>query len=486
MNDQRNEPGRERRGRLLYVLLFALLFTGFVPVLFVAQKLNRLYEEELRSTLGEKQFTLAAAIAETLDTHVDGARARVAELAAALGTVAEHSGSGEQRRLIRGGDFLDGFVGGDLILVRFVDRRDRTYEAASQPRIPDAWVDRLVTGGRGDGAELITQPVFVPEVGIPVLAISRPVLAGGRLSGVVTGVFNLASIWDELVDSLNVPYTAYVLNQDGHLVAHTDPSRLGQPMPRHYLVERFLGPTSRDRETTSFVVTGGSSGDVRVLGTKMATRNGWGVFVQVEEALAFAPAVAVRAEARKWAGLTLALGIGVAVLFAGYLTRPIHRLAAAARAFAAGNLETRVEVSARNELGVLGDTFNSMASEIRDQLDKLREAAVENRELFLGTIRALAVAIDEKDPYTRGHSERVNRLSLIIGRHLGLDEAEMEDLNIGSLLHDLGKIGVDDRILRKPAALTDEEFELMKQHPGRGANILAGVKALERIVPAMK
>ena len=69
---------------------------------------------------------------------------------------------------------------------------------------------------------------------------------------------------------------------------------------------------------------------------------------------------------------------------------------------------------------------------------------------------------------------------------MGLSEKELTELHLAALLHDIGKIGIDDRILRKPAALTDEEFEIMKQHPVRGANILAGVSALANVIPGMK
>ncbi|MEE8384793.1 MAG: HD domain-containing phosphohydrolase, partial [Dehalococcoidia bacterium] len=167
-------------------------------------------------------------------------------------------------------------------------------------------------------------------------------------------------------------------------------------------------------------------------------------------------------------------------------TRPIRRLAQASRAFARGEFGTRVEVRARNEIGELAETFNHMSGELELHIQELKHAAEEYRELFMGTTTALATAIDEKDPYTRGHSERVNRFTLILGKHLDLSEKEMTNLHLSALLHDIGKIGIDDRILRKPAALTDEEFEIMKQHPVRGANILAGVSALAEVIPGMK
>src|SRR5437773_11586476 len=110
-----------------------------------------------------------------------------------------------------------------------------------------------------------------------------------------------------------------------------------------------------------------------------------------------------------------------------------------------------------------------MSSSIEHAIDQLKKAAHENNLLFINSVRMLAAAIDAKDPYTRGHSERVARYSIAIGKNLHLPEKEMRNLRVSALLHDVGKIGIDDRILRKPGALSEEEFEVMKGHPVKGA-----------------
>src|SRR4029079_7792550 len=98
-----------------------------------------------------------------------------------------------------------------------------------------------------------------------------------------------------------------------------------------------------------------------------------------------------------------------------------------------------------------------------------------NKELFMGSIRMLANAIDEKDPYTRGHSERVAYYSMVMAKHLGMSAEEVEKVHLSGIIHDVGKIGIEDKILRKAAALTDEEYEIMKQHPTKGMHILEAV-----------
>jgi putative nucleotidyltransferase with HDIG domain len=104
----------------------------------------------------------------------------------------------------------------------------------------------------------------------------------------------------------------------------------------------------------------------------------------------------------------------------------------------------------------------------------------------MGSIQMLAGAVDEKDPYTRGHSDRVTKYSLMIAEEMGLDPGFLEILRVSAQLHDVGKIGIEDRILKKPGALTPEEFEIMKTHTTRGANILRPVPQLREMLPGIE
>jgi HD-GYP domain-containing protein (c-di-GMP phosphodiesterase class II) len=167
------------------------------------------------------------------------------------------------------------------------------------------------------------------------------------------------------------------------------------------------------------------------------------------------------------------------------LTAPLLKLASAAEKIASGDFSTRVESENITEIGSLGAAFNSMSDNVEEHIAKLAKAAEENRELFVGTVKALAAAIDGKDHYTRGHSERVSRVSVAIGQRLGLKADELETLRISALLHDVGKIAVDDAILKKPAALTDQEFEVMKTHPERGYKIMSQIPAMKNFLPGI-
>ncbi len=100
------------------------------------------------------------------------------------------------------------------------------------------------------------------------------------------------------------------------------------------------------------------------------------------------------------------------------------------------------------------------------------------RELFYKTIKLIASALDAKDPYTHGHSLRVTMYSLILAKSLNLDDTTLEEIETAGLLHDIGKIGIPQKILCKPDKLTDEEYELMKSHPARAEKMLMGIKKL--------
>lgn len=115
-----------------------------------------------------------------------------------------------------------------------------------------------------------------------------------------------------------------------------------------------------------------------------------------------------------------------------------------------------------------------------------KKAEKELHELFMAALQSLASAIEAKSPWTRGHSERVAGYAVRIGAELGLADNDLEKLRIAALLHDIGKIGTYDAILDKSGKLTDAEYEAIKQHPGRGAEMLAPIRQMHDILPGVR
>ncbi len=114
----------------------------------------------------------------------------------------------------------------------------------------------------------------------------------------------------------------------------------------------------------------------------------------------------------------------------------------------------------------------------RNLTEEVNRKTKENERLFLQVVSSLASAIDAKDTYTNGHSIRVAEYSREIARRAGYDEKGLEDIYMMGLLHDVGKIGVPDAVINKPAKLTDEEFDIIKNHPVLGARILGNIKEM--------
>ena len=182
----------------------------------------------------------------------------------------------------------------------------------------------------------------------------------------------------------------------------------------------------------------------------------------------------------------VALAVVLSALVARSFTRPIAECVRGALEIARGRFGRQVQVSARNEIGDLAYTFNHMSRELASYDAENRRLIQALEEGYLDTIQSLASAIDAKDPYTRGHSQRVAYWAVEIGKELDLSPEALQALEYGGVLHDIGKIGMPDAILAKASQLTDDERDLAKNHPRIGSEIVAGVRFLAAAAPAIR
>jgi HD-GYP domain-containing protein (c-di-GMP phosphodiesterase class II) len=152
-----------------------------------------------------------------------------------------------------------------------------------------------------------------------------------------------------------------------------------------------------------------------------------------------------------------------------------------------------VTIGVMEVLNRLGDeTFTHEDTDLLQALGHQSAIALQNAQLFqnlqdsfLATVRSLAQAVDAKDSYTAGHSSRVTQYSVFIGEELKVGEDQIRHLRMAGLLHDVGKIGIKDSVLSKPGQLDDEEFAIMKSHPGVGGHIMAPVTQLKDVIPGI-
>ena len=173
--------------------------------------------------------------------------------------------------------------------------------------------------------------------------------------------------------------------------------------------------------------------------------------------------------------LTLLIG-GV---LANRISRPIEQLVASTRAVAGGNLSHRASVRGRDEIGYLALSFNEMTASLEAKTRALEES-------YFASMEALARALDARDASTFGHSARVAAISMELADALDLPTSQREALRRAALLHDIGKIGVNDRILRKPGPLSTAELAEIREHPLTGYDMLRGLPFLQESLAAVR
>jgi HD-GYP domain-containing protein (c-di-GMP phosphodiesterase class II) len=477
-------------------MLALFVIVGLGPLASVAWKLIDTNREALKTSQQEFQLLLASSIAREVDIHIEGLGSQLTRLAKAVGPAARKPSSvrrTEIRKIL--GDVADD----RMLYLRYMDVKGNSVDSLASATIPEDLEPLFEASLRHTVETLADNPGALPDsftISEPLLQggnppraaliLSAPVASRGSFRGVLTALVDLQSVWNSVIDTHRTGHTTFLSDPSGRAIASSGQSvRSGQNLRGSGIVLRFRSAEGRSMETVPFIWSE-QGRDVPYLGSYERTRQGWGVFVLARERQVYAPVREMVRSTMSWALAALGLAILAAVFFTGTLSTPINRLAAASRAFAAGDFSIRVRVRSRNEIGELADVFNRMAEKIEDDIRRLKRAAEENNELFLGTIRALAHAIDAKDPYTRGHSERVNKYSVIIAGYLGLSDDEIRDIHVASLLHDVGKIGIDDSVLKKPGALTPDEFNIIKTHPVLGANIMSPIRQMKSVIPGLR
>ena len=473
-----------RRGRILFSILGLLFLVGVVPLVWTSYRLVTTSRESLVVSLKETQIAKAKTLARQVELYVSSVHSQIVTIARTLEVDAARTPFAERVTRIREQKALERyFQGEDVKRLVYLSVLTEGDSAASGLLLPDSRLKEQLFEGfqRGEhGTGMISVPVVSDSLQEPVIVIGEPVMAAGRVLGVVLGVASLQHIREMTVESSGAS-EVYVIDNRGRIVAHSDPA---QPLAADFaqvpIVAEFLQGRQKTGGTVNFELPGDDAAR-EMVGTfiPVTDDSGWGVVVQTDKGKAYRTAIALRNESLRTVAIVAALAVVLGTLFAGEISRPVQKLAEGARRLAGGDYATRVSVPSRNEVGILADAFNQMGEEIQKAIEEIRRRAEENEELFMGSIRMLANAIDEKDPYTRGHSERVAYYSACVAKHLGMPPEEVGRVHLSGIIHDVGKIGIEDKILRKAAALTDEEYEIMKQHPTKGEHILDAVPLLK-------
>ena len=480
---------------ILYVILSVLILISVVPMYFYSAQVESINRDRLITNERLLQNTVTRSLADDISQHQESLRLMQANLSSALQVAsggdftAEHVQAPELRALLE--NFVSssedlayatllnseakGISAGRIAADAFLQRElERAYAAAREGRVFNG---QALAVGTGKSART-------------VMLVSTPVMADGRFIGMIGSVVDLQFLIRRLQEVSRGGLAPYVVDSQGRLVAGASSDyATGQDMKYLEIVRNFTELGSRAQmvaATREFNLDDGKH-SVRMLGTYSPVPSlDWAVVVQKPRAEAYRGVYEMQRTGRILAIMAIALSVGISIFAARRITNPLEVLTRSSRAIARGDFSQRVHLNSRTEIGELADTFNVMSAELEQFVLDLKRAANENRELFMGSIQMLAGAVDEKDPYTRGHSDRVTRYSVMIAREMGIYEDYIEVVRISAQLHDVGKIGIEDRILKKPGALTPEEFAIMKTHTTKGANILRPVAQLKDMIPGIE
>jgi putative nucleotidyltransferase with HDIG domain len=482
---------------IIYAILVVLIAVGVVPLYFYATKVVETNRERLQRSEKMLQNRVSSDLAEAIAQRERDIRSELSDLAYSIqaSTAGDLTGTRVESNAIKA--LLQNSIGAadsNVPYARLVNMQNKFISVGLLD--PDAFLERELDRGlaaardrREYNGEAIT--VGSGKQTRTVMVISKYVEdSAQQVQGALELVVDLNYIVKKLQEARDREgLDTFVVDRSGRLVASSNVQyATGQDMKSNELVRSFVEETARRRMTVTeeYTVESGKS-RVPMLGTYDTVPGlGWAVMAQKPQEEAYIEIIDMQHDAIRFALVAIAFSILIGIWSARRLTTPLHVLTQSSRAIAGGDFSQRVRLHSRTELGELAQTFNSMTDDLEKYVEDIKKKAEENHTLFLSSIQMLAGAVDEKDPYTRGHSDRVTRYSVLIAKEMGLADEDIEKIRISALLHDVGKIGIEDRILKKPGALTPEEFEIMKTHTTKGAAILRPVEMLRDMLPGIE
>jgi HD-GYP domain-containing protein (c-di-GMP phosphodiesterase class II) len=484
---------------LLYVILGVLLAISVLPMYFYSAQIENMNRERLKTNEMLLQNTVTRSLADDISQHQDALHMMLANLSSSIQVMmlANPTGSDLNAQKLLTPELramVENFVSSsnDIAYATLLNADARGISAG---RIePDAFLQRELERAyqaAREGRVYSGQPLMVGggKSARTVMLVSSPIMYGGRFLGMIGSVVDMDYLIRRLQQVSLTGLMPYVVDSQGRLVAAaTAQYATGQDMSHFEIVRSFVDEGSKAQlaATREFTISDGKD-TTEMLGTySPVTSLDWAVVVQKPREDAYRGIYEMQRTGRLLAWLAVFVSVGLSIFSARRITSPLQVLAQSSRAIARGDFSQRVHLKTRTEIGELATTFNTMSEELEQFVEDLRRAADENKNLFMGSIQMLAGAVDEKDPYTRGHSDRVTKYSMMIAKEMGLDPGFLEILRVSAQLHDVGKIGIEDRILKKPGALTPEEFEIMKTHTTKGANILRPVPQLREMLPGIE
>lgn len=475
----RADNKRKRSGKFLYTLFLSFLLVGSIPLTLSAWRFMTTSEEWLGRNQRMIQLQSGEQIRAETDAFLELCSRDVFLISELLSSSRSQEDFRERISSAEFNAFLKKIVsGGRFSEIHVLSPSGAGVRAAVGTGIPDAALLSALEHTLTQSQLIVSPPLRGQDNNLR-LTFSKRVERTTPL-GVVIGVASLEPLIRE-VNTLGVDYEILIVDRQGRKILSSQREKEDR-LPPELLSEVS---TLQGQVVKNLTFRSGESG-INTVATLISVRNlGWFIVVQADEDVTYYPVRQVLYSTGYWLIFALVLAGICGLIVSRHISQPVRQLVASSESLAAGNFGERVQIQAQNELGDLSEHFNSMAAKIEGYVEDLRAAVASNRQLFLEAVQTVAAAIDEKDPYTKGHSERVTHYAVVVAEELGLSSEEVESTRVAALLHDVGKIGIPDEILRKPLSLDSKEFELMKQHPVKGARIVGQISQLQDVIPGI-
>lgn len=479
-----------RRLKVRHALLLVLLLSGIIPLLVSSFLLIQKNQEVLRNSERDFLIRKAGVLAKEVSAYLETTQRPLRELGNGLLVAPGAPRMADRLREPWVSAHLQRFVreSEGLVALRIVDEHGAgPVLAPGNLREPArvAMDEAFKTARRQRSADPIYRFVDMGKTSEPLAALSIPLRGEDGQLLVVTTLIRFKPLEEVLRAEVSAGVALFLIDRKGQVLWSdgSDPAK-EEILRKEVLPEFVKRPVSLTRENE--VQTEDGPQDVLVQ-VSAVEASGWGVVVQKPLSTAFAAVDRMIFQTMLSTLLLVGLALSFAYVAASWVSRPIQRLAAKTHEIAAGKFGGQVETQGLTfEFADLAEDFNQMSGHVERYIQQLKQAAQANRELFIGSMRAFVAAIDAKDPYTRGHSERVASYSRTIARFLQLPEEIQHKVWISGLLHDVGKIGVEDQVLLKEGKLTPEEFDKMKMHTVIGAEIMTPIEQLREMVPGIR
>src|SRR5712664_3230123 len=442
------ERMRAGRVRILWLVLGALLLVSALPIGLYHRQVLQLSQDKLVDTERVQQTDLTRSLAQEIqlfEANLTQQLLSERQILALTGLIDNVEDPAAEPKVTR---LLEEFVYSNrstFIYLTAVGKSGKgtsasqgNFRAEQDPFVARALQRAFVTCLQSQQLQVVkfrSDPLALAPENRPALVVAVSLKdVNENFTGMLAAVVSLDTILRRLQEASVRGRTVFLVDHSGRLVAHWDTKNFvpGADVSGNSLVAQVkaLPQELRNTETVRFTEKD-KKHPIEMIGTYSTFPEvNWAVIAQrsLGEAQSDTGVTELNRQALAFVSVVILAAILVGYFFAVGISGPIRGLAASTRAISRGEFHQRSPVRGASEISELAENFNKMAGDIEEYIERLKESAEENRELFVGSIRMLAAAIDEKDPYTRGHSGRVAKYSMLIGQELGLSAAELDKL----------------------------------------------------------